>query len=221
MTLADSPIHRRRWMTLVALSLGAGLAGALVGALLTHVVPVHRGAGFATALGRLWPFGLGLALMAQGLLVALLGTSRRRAGHMVDPGDPREASLTQLRYYRNRAAMLLLGGGALLVPASLSAWSGLKALEAWVPLVLMVALLLGAGWTGRCMWRAADEFTRRLLAGSALWALLLSLGLLLVWQVAVQLALVPQVGAWSATGMMIVLFLVVDSARSMRHGYFF
>lgn len=221
MTEAESRIHRRRGLSLLVLLIVAGLVGTLIGALLSHIAPVRRGVGFAAVWQRLWPFALGLGLMLQGLLVAVMGTSRRRVGHMVDPGDPREASLTQLRYYRSRAATLVLAGGALLVPAALSEWGGLRALAAWPVLVLMVALLLGAGGSGRRMWQAADEFTRRLLAGSALWALLLSLGLLLVWQVAVLLAVVPRASAWSVTGMIIALFVVVDSARSMRHGYYF
>lgn len=221
MSAADNTINRRRCKSLVILTLGGLLLGALIGLPLPHLIHLKHAVGYWASLELAWPAGVGLLLVAQGSLIALMSTSRQRAGHMVDPGDPREASVAQLAFYRNRALTLIMAGGVLLIPASLSAWPGIAAIGPAVPLGLMAVLLMGAAWAGTRMWRAADEFTRSLIAGSALFSLLVSLALLCVWQVAAQLGLTAPANAWSATGLIVLLALIVDSVRLVRHGYYY
>jgi hypothetical protein len=89
------------------------------------------------------------------------------------------------------------------------------------PLGLLAVLLTGAALAGARMWRAADEFTRSLMSGSALISLIAVLALLVAWHVATQLGVIAPPSAWSVTGLALMLYLFVDSARMVRHGYFF
>ena len=128
MNAPDKAINRRRWRIMMVLLVVAGLIGALVSTLLFHLFHIRQGTGYWSTLARAWPAGVGLLLVSQGLIIALMSSNRRRTGHMVDPGDPHEASVAQMTFYRSRALTLFLAGVALLVPASLSAWPGMPGL---------------------------------------------------------------------------------------------
>lgn len=220
----DTVDHRRRRALLKLVAVGLA-AGTLVGVLMPYMLG-HRGAPAADGpAGLSWTdflaLAIGMGLAIQGLLVALMSADRRRAGHMVDPGDPREVSPAQLAFYRSRAATLVCVGLALLVPALLARWQPGSAGLRLAVAVAWVASAIGAALSGIRMWRAADEFTRGLVAGNALLALLLGLVVLVALQVGARLGLVAAFGAWPATVLLLAVYLTVDCSRCARHGFYY
>lgn len=214
-TITSRRVRNTAMLAGIGLIFGAAV-GFGVGRFLTH----SKDLGIHLAWGDTGALLLGVFMLCSGVAIATLGSNRRIAGRMVDPGQPRPATPEQMRFYRMQAFVLVLAGILMALPV-LVQWLPNAASPA-VRTGAMTALALLFAWQtyGNVrLWRHADEFMRALIAETSIICFWVLQSALLFWAAGEKLGLLPAATLWDALVVMMAVYLLVGTVQSLRKGF--
>lgn len=204
-----------------ALLAGIGLifgafAGFGLGRFFTHI----KAAGIHLAWSDSGALLLAVFMLGSGVAIATLGSNRRIAGRMVDPGEPRPATPQQMRFYRMQAFVLVLAGILLALPV-LGQWlPGAASMTVRAGIMVALVLLFALQTYGNIrLWRRADEFMRALIAETSIICFWLLQSALLFWAAGEKLGLLPAATLWDALVVVMAVYLLVGTVQSLRKGF--
>lgn len=170
-----------------------------------------------------WSFTLalwmGLTLLVIGLsLVAL--SFRGRFASAVMPGIEglSVAGLGRAAFMRVQGAVLLLSGACLLIPPIYAAAPAPSAEAASGVFAAIVLLLATQSWLNWRVWRGVDELMRSVTVEAGFASFWLLQSALFLWAAAEVLGLAPALSSWDHLSILMLVYLGVSIAMSMRLG---
>lgn len=213
-TLQKRPYLTRTRLIQFAVGMAAGgLAGYGVGQLAGEV-----------RLAATWGWSDALGMIVAGLLLALglvmLGASfsRKAAGAMLDPGDPRPASAEQLKFARQQGWVLALSGVMMAAPVVAASYP-LPYTPRAALLTGLVAVFILQTVINLAFWQRADELMRRMIAEVSMVSFWVLQGALFLWAAAEKLGLAPPLTTWDCLTILMVFYLATSAIIGARRGF--
>ena len=180
-------------------------------------------AGAASDLKFVWSDVLALLLAAMmtatGLITLLTSLSRRALGRQINPEEARPATPAQAVFYAQNGFVLLLAGVMMGVPVLVPIlFAPLSPMVGSAAMAGLIALLLVQTAGNIAIWVRSDEFMRRAMGETAAVSFAILQGVLFLWAAGEKLGLLPSLGLWDATSVMMAAYLMIGLAITWRRG---
>ncbi len=196
---------------IAGMATGAGL-GFAIGKATKHFHPgVHANGADVTALS-LAAFYIGMTV----LLLWIASDRMRLARILEGKGADTPASDDEVRSYAYQAFVMALAGILLALPIFGARFFAASLQHREMYFVGIALLFAVQTFYNFRLWKISDEFVRNTMAATAGLSFAIGQGGLFLWAAAEHLSLVKPVSSWDLTINMMLLYLIVGSAVSVR-----